>query len=95
MGYSADDFFDDVVKKCESIEDIFTTPADSRGLPKFINHLLHLYGDGSLVRGLHECLLNSDYTKHIIVVYSGDCAEFLGELPPNAKLILDGSHQER
>lgn len=84
MGYSADDFFDDVVKKATTIEDIFNIPTDSRGLPKFLKYLIYLYGDNSFERGLYELIEDPCF----LMFEAEGGRKMFGYLPEDCELVI-------
>lgn len=86
MGYSADDFFDDVVKKAENLSDIVSFSADPRGLPKFLRYLITAYGNSDFHEGIYQLVDG----RAFIIIEDGAKVEIRGLLPTGYELKING-----
>jgi hypothetical protein len=92
MGYSADDFFEDIVRNAKTIDYLISGPGDPRGLLKFIKYLLSR-SSSSLLSGVQELL---DDEGAVFIVYSDSNMDVClrGTLPENCTLTISPPREE-
>lgn len=95
MGYTLDDFYDDVVKDAQDVEELVSRIADS-GSPRrfdFIRKIVEAAGGGCAYTGLRD-FAYSPYgmeAKHffILVDSGGETYKMIGHVPPGFTIVLN------